>query len=84
MWCDIVEQYMKSTHIFIALALIICASLFFTYQRSFVTQDFEVIDSEEGLYEDEEELEESAEDEEVPEVDEASNEDETTQEEFAG
>lgn len=46
---------MKSIHIFIGLILIICASLLFTYQRSFVTQNFEVIDSEEGLYEESEE-----------------------------
>ena len=38
---------MKSTAIYIGLALAICISLFFVYQRSFVTQDFVILNSEE-------------------------------------
>lgn len=38
---------MKSKAIYIGLLLAICLSLYFTYQRSFVSRDFEVINSEE-------------------------------------
>lgn len=44
---------MKSSFIYIGLFLAICVSIYFTYQRSFVTQDFEVINSEEELEEEE-------------------------------
>lgn len=42
---------MKSTFIYVGLFLTICASLYFTYQRSFVTRDFEIINSEEEVTE---------------------------------
>ena len=42
---------MKSTFIYIFLFLAICASVYFTYQRSFVTRDFEVVNSEEEFEE---------------------------------
>lgn len=38
---------MKSSVIYIGLALAICISLFFVYQRSFVTHDFVILNSEE-------------------------------------
>jgi len=42
---------MKSTFIYFSLFLAICISVYFMYQRSFVTRDFEVINSEEGFEE---------------------------------
>ncbi len=42
---------MKSTFIYLSLILAICISVYFTYQRSFVTRDFEVINSEEEFEE---------------------------------
>ncbi|MES2668521.1 MAG: hypothetical protein V4644_02445 [Patescibacteria group bacterium] len=42
---------MKSTFIYSCLVLAICVSVYFTYQRSFITRDFEVINSEEELEE---------------------------------
>jgi hypothetical protein len=47
---------MNSKVIYIGLLLAICLSLYFTYERSFVTRDFEVVNSEEeeALLEDEE------------------------------
>ncbi len=42
---------MKSTFIYVGLFLAICASIYFTYQRSFVTRDFEIINSEEEVIE---------------------------------
>lgn len=44
---DIKRFSMKSGFIYIALLLAICASMYFMYKRSFVTRDFEVINSEE-------------------------------------
>lgn len=50
---------MKSTLLFVSLLIAIGVSIFFTYQRSFLTRDFEVFNSEE----DSEEMEEGANDE---------------------
>jgi hypothetical protein len=46
---------MKSTWLFIVLFAAIAVSLFFTYERSFATRDFEIFNSEE--YEEGEETE---------------------------
>ncbi|MES2931169.1 MAG: hypothetical protein V4682_00535 [Patescibacteria group bacterium] len=44
---------MKSTFIYIGLFLAICISMYFMYERSFVTRDFEVVNSEEASVEEE-------------------------------
>ena len=45
---------MKSRFICIGLFLAICVSMYFVYERSFVTRDFDVINSEEEVSEEEE------------------------------
>lgn len=47
---------MKSRFIYIGLFLAICVSMYFTYERSFVTRDFDVMNSEEEVVEEEEEV----------------------------
>lgn len=44
---------MKSRFIYIGLFLAICVSMYFVYERSFVTRDFDVINSEEEVSEEE-------------------------------
>jgi hypothetical protein len=43
--------YMKEKVLYVLLFLAIALSLFFTYQRSFVWKNFELINSEEGMEE---------------------------------